>query len=195
MSARTWQLIWVALVVTVVMVWLRSSATPVPVAAAPPGGVDTDAQLAPLATIPSTAATIVVHVSGAVADPGLVRLAATSRVADAVAAAGGFAPVADTRSVNLAAGLMDGIQVHIPRTGEQSPRAAVGGGASEDKVAVNQATVEDLQRLPGVGPVLAGRILDYRNAHGPFLVVEDLLDVPGIGEGRLAELRDQIVIP
>lgn len=195
MSARTWQLIWVALVVAVVMVWLRSSATPVPVAAAPPGEVDTDAQLMPLATIPSTAATIVVHVSGAVADPGLVRLPATSRVADAVAAAGGLAPVADLRSVNLAAELVDGIQVHIPRAGEQPLRGAADGGAPQDKVAVNQATVEDLQRLPGVGPVLAGRILDYRDAHGPFLVIEDLLDVPGIGEGRLAELRDQIVIP
>jgi competence protein ComEA len=134
---------------------------------------------------------ITVHVSGAVVAPGLIVVGSGARVADAIAAAGGALPEADLGSVNLAAGLADGLHVVVPS------RAAGGEGAAatDGRVRVNTASVEDLQRLPGVGPVLALRIVEHRDRHGPFAVVEDLLDVPGIGEGKLAALREAVLLP
>lgn len=136
---------------------------------------------------------ITVHVSGAVLDPGLVQLAVGDRVADALAAAGGASPQADLTSLNLAAPVADGSLVVVPMKssdGEARPGGNIGGG-----VHVNSADVGQLQQLPGVGPVLAERIAAYRDANGPFVTVEDLLDVPGIGEGKLASLRDAVAIP
>lgn len=137
-----------------------------------------------------TVAGITVHVSGAVARPGLVELPAGARVADAVAGAGGARPEADLASLNLAAQVADGAQVVVPAVGSAAP-AAVSGGL----VSLNQATAADLESLPGVGPVTAARIVAHREAHGPFAAVEDLLDVPGIGEGKLAALRDLVAVP
>lgn len=144
---------------------------------------------------PSTALadeTVTVYVSGAVAAPGLVHVRTESRVADVIAAAGGALPRADLNAVNLAAPVLDGQHVSVPERGRH---VAAENVTSDGKVAINQAGVEDLQRLPGVGPVLAEKIYAYREAHGPFRVVEDLLDVPGIGEGKLAALRDAVVVP
>lgn len=138
-------------------------------------------------------ATITVHVSGAVAAPGLVELAAGARVADAVAAAGGALPAADLGVVNLAADIDDGEQIEIPRRGVESSSA--GGTANSPGVDLNRAGVEELQRLPGVGPVLAGRIIEHRAEHGAFESVEDLLDVPGIGEAKLNQLRSDVARP
>jgi competence protein ComEA len=137
------------------------------------------------------ASPLTVHVSGAVAIPGVVRVPAGSRVADAIAAAGGIVPAADPGSVNLAAPVRDGQQVVVPRRGDgSSPTTADAGG-----IRLNTASVTELERLPGVGPVLAGRIAGYRDEHGPFDTVEGLLDVPGIGEVKLAALRDAVIVP
>jgi len=138
---------------------------------------------------------ITVHVAGFVLSPGLVELAQDARVADAVAAAGGLRPGADASAVNLAAPLRDGDQIVIPGPSDPAgpPRAA--GTDGDGRVRVNQATAAELETLPGVGPVLAQRILAFREEHGLFQTVEDLLDVPGIGEAKLASLRDHLIVP
>lgn len=148
----------------------------------------------PLAVDPGSSGgrTITVHVSGAVQSPGVVRVAAGARVGEAIAAAGGALPDADLGGVNLAAPLADGQQLSVPTV------SADGGGgvvAADGRVRLNLAGIEELETLPGVGPVLAERIIAYREQHGPFAVVEDLLDVPGIGEGKLAALRDAVLVP
>ena len=143
---------------------------------------------------PETAAgsSITVHVSGEVVTPGLVEIVVGARVADAVAAAGGSTRDADLTLVNLAAELRDGEQIVIPGPALALPGGAVAGDGS---VRINLASVGELEQLPGVGPVLAGRIAAYRDEHGPFRVVEDLLDVSGIGEGKLETLRDSVALP
>lgn len=135
---------------------------------------------------------ITVHVAGAVQSPGVVRVAAGARVGEAIAAAGGARADADLGRVNLAAPLADGQQLLVPTLSPGGEGGAVGG---DGRVRVNLAGVEELEALPGVGPVLAERIIAYREEHGPFAVVEDLLDVPGIGEGKLAALRDAVLVP
>jgi competence protein ComEA len=140
--------------------------------------------------------TVVVSVVGKVAAPGLVTLPVGSRVADAVAAAGGLAPDAEPASVNLAAVVTDGQQVAVGVPGAavgtagSAPggAAAPGGGASGAPVDLNSATVADLDALPGVGPVLAQRIVDHRTGHGRFRSVDQLDDVPGIGPAVFARL-------
>lgn len=136
---------------------------------------------------------VTVHVAGEVVAPGLVQVVTDGRVADAVAAAGGSTRNADLSGVNLAALVRDGDQVVIPGTGVGS--AAAASVDADGRVRVNVATPAELEMLPGVGPVLAGRIASYRDEHGSFAAVEDLLDVPGIGEGKLATLRDAVALP
>ena len=130
-----------------------------------------------------------VHVSGAVTHPGLVALVDGSRVADAIAAAGGASAAADLGSVNLAALVTDGSQLRIPWAGDAGSSSGVLGVAGDGRIDLNRAAAADLQALPGVGEVLAGRIVAHREAHGPFAAVEDLLDVSGIGERKLADIR------
>ena len=134
---------------------------------------------------------LVVHVVGAVRRPGLFRLVEGSRVADAVARAGGPTPRAELSAVNLAAPLADGQQVVVPVRGAT---AAAGGArsAAGTKVSLGAATVEQLDELPGIGPVTAEKIVDWRAAHGPFRSVEDLDDVPGIGPARIEQLRELV---
>jgi competence protein ComEA len=135
---------------------------------------------------------LVVHVVGAVRSPGLYKLGRSSRVADAVAKAGGATAKADLALVNLAAPLSDGQQVVVP---ERAPPAAAPGsspGAPAGPVHLNSATVEQLDALPGVGPVTAQKIVDYRQAHGAFGAVDDLDSIPGIGPARLEQLRDLV---
>jgi competence protein ComEA len=139
---------------------------------------------------PGPDTTLTVHVAGAVAAPGLVEVPSGSRVADAVAAAGGALPDADLGSVNLAAPLADGQHLVLSSTVEEP-----GVDVNDGRVRVNSAGAEDLQRLPGVGPVLAQRIVEHRDRYGPFAVVEDLLDVSGIGEGKLAAMREAVLVP
>jgi competence protein ComEA len=134
-----------------------------------------------------------VHVVGAVRSPGLFRLQDGARVADAVARAGGPTRRADLSAVNLAAPLVDGQQVIVPRRVPGGAQAAVAGTASTGaKVSLANATVEQLDELPGIGPVTAQKIVDWRTTHGPFGSVDDLDDVPGIGPARIEQLRDLV---
>lgn len=135
--------------------------------------------------------TLTVHVAGAVVRPGLVVLPSGARVADAVAAARGVTADADLDRLNLAAAVHDGEQISVPRRGA----ASEGGQATDGRVRINQAGAGEIEALPGIGPVTAAQIVAYREQHGPFASVEDLLDVPGIGEGKLAALRDVVVVP
>jgi competence protein ComEA len=134
---------------------------------------------------------LVVHVVGAVKRPGLFEVKEGSRVADALSRAGGPTRKADLSAVNLAAPLADGQQVVVPRRlppGAAAGTSSVAGG----KVSLAVATVDDLDELPGIGPVTAQKIVDWRTVHGPFRSVEDLDDVPGIGPARIEQLRDLV---
>jgi competence protein ComEA len=156
---------------------------------------------------------VVVHVVGAVRLPGLYRLPDGSRVADAVRRAGGASRRADLGGLNLAAPLVDGAQIVVPRripvAGVGGPAASPGaspgtspgaaGGSSSagssappQKVSLATATAEQLDELPGVGPVTAQKILDYRAEHGFIRSVDDLDAVPGIGPARIEQLRDLV---
>jgi len=139
------------------------------------------------------APTLVVHVAGEVMSPGLVALDAGARVADAIAAAGGATSSAQLGAINLATPVSDGQQVLVPAESVASDVAR--GSVVDGKIAVNRATPAELEHLPGVGSVLALRIAEHRDAFGLFSVPEDLLDVPGIGEGKLDTMRDSILLP
>lgn len=157
------------------------------------------------------AAGVVVHVAGAVAKPGVVQLPAGSRVHQAVAAAGGAVPGADLNRLNLALVLADGSKIQVPRKGEVlHPEDPVDGSAAtatrgEDsgnspavpdgpKVNLNTATLEELDALPKVGPVLAQRILDWRKDHGSFKSPEDLDAVDGVGPKMLEALLPLVTV-
>lgn len=133
-----------------------------------------------------------VDVVGAVRRPGLYRLPDGSRVADAVSRAGGATRRADLSLVNLAAPLADGLQVVVPRRQSGSAGAAGGSTTPAGPVHLNTATLEQLDELPGVGPVTAQKILDYRQKNGAFTSVDDLDAIPGIGPARLDTLRDLV---
>jgi competence protein ComEA len=164
--------------------------------AAPPiiGSAEAGAGAAPVA-----ATRLVVYVVGAVRRPGVYRLAEGTRVEDAVIRAGGTTPKADLIGVNLAAPLVDGEQVLVPARLPAAVAAAEGapifGGGSvpAGPVQLSVATVEQLDTLPGVGPITAQKIVDYRTAHGAFRSVDDLDEVPGIGPSRVEQLRDLVV--
>jgi competence protein ComEA len=154
----------------------------------------------PAPTTPSSTAPrarLIVDVVGAVRRPGLYRLAEGSRIADAVSRAGGTTPRADLDSVNLAAPLADGEQVVVPRkitgAGAAASRTVPRAAATAGPVSLSTATLDELDALPGVGPVTAEKILDYRTEHGAFRSVDELDAVPGIGPARLDELRDLVV--
>jgi competence protein ComEA len=156
------------------------------------------AAVAPLARVGATESAartplLYVHVVGAVRRAGLFRLRDGSRVADAVARAGGPTRHADLAAVNLAAPLVDGQQVVVPRHGPAGTAPAVPGTpGSGAKVSLGSATVEQLDELPGIGPVTAEKIVDWRTTHGPFQSVDDLDDVPGIGPARIEQLRELV---
>ena len=144
---------------------------------------------------PAVAPKVVVHVVGAVRRPGLYRLRDGNRVADAVARAGGATRRADLAGVNLAAPVADGSQIVVPRNLAAGARAAAGpggGGGPPAKVSLASATLEQLDALPGVGPVTAQKILGYRQQHGAFRSVDELDDIPGIGPARIEQLRDLV---
>lgn len=149
---------------------------------------------------------IVVHVSGAVAKPGVYELPKGSRVYLAVDVAGQVLAEAQLDSVNLAAKLVDGQRVHIPKKGEVAANpagaagmtvavgmtGAAGGEQDAGPIDLNTATAEQLDKLPGVGAVLAKRIVDYRASHGGFNSVNDLRQVDGIGERKFKGLKDKV---
>lgn len=151
---------------------------------------------------------MVVHVSGAVAAPGVVTLPAGSRVDDAVQAAGGATEEARLDSVNLARTLVDGEQIHVPVPGEEPPGAASdpaapgagtatgaeGAPAGEGLIDLNTADAATLEDLPGVGPAIAARIIEHRQTNGPFASVDELEEVPGIGPVTLEEIRPMATV-
>ncbi len=139
------------------------------------------------------ASRLFVHVVGAVRRPGLYRLPEGSRVADAVTRAGGATRKAQLELVNLAARIADGEQVVVPRRGAAAAVGGAGGAAATTgPVHLNTATLEQLDTLPGVGPVTAQKILDYRQKHGAFGSVDELDAIPGIGPARLEQVRDLV---
>jgi competence protein ComEA len=155
---------------------------------------------------PVVASKLVVYVVGAVRRPGVYRLAEGTRIEDAVLRAGGTTPRADLIGVNLAAPLVDGEQVLVPARLPAAVAAAegadvsgggavpAGGGAvPAGPVQLSVATIEQLDTLPGIGPVTAQKIVDYRTAHGAFRSVDALDDVPGIGPSRVEQLRGLVV--
>jgi competence protein ComEA len=154
---------------------------------ASPGAMSTDPVETPVGADP---APVSVHVAGWVLDPGVVRVPSGSLVADAIAAAGGAVPGARLDLVNLASPVVDGAQIEVPGPDPSQPV-----DAGDGLISLNTAGIEDLERLPGVGPVLAERIVAHREANGPFSVVEDLLGVSGIGEAKLAAIRDLVSVP
>ncbi len=138
---------------------------------------------------------LVVHVVGAVRRTGLYRLREGARVADAIRRAGGVTQRAAVSLVNLAAPLVDGQQVVVPVRVEAASQA--GGdlpvpGLAGGKVSLAAATIDQLDELPGIGPVTAQKIVDWRQSHGPFSSVDDLDQVPGIGPARVEQLRDLV---
>lgn len=173
-------------------------------ASVPPGGSSPAAAAGPATTVASVE--LVVQSAGAVVTPGVYRLPAGARVDDLVAASGGLADDADGDRVNLAAPLGDGQRLWFPRRGEEEPPDVVageGGGsgtpagpdgspapdATPVVVNLNSATAAELDALPGVGPATAAAILAYREEHGPFGAVDDLLEVRGIGDAKLEQIR------
>ena len=161
--------------------------------------------LAPPAAPPAQTATtppaqVVVDVVGAVRRPGLYRLAEGTRIADAVEHAGGATRKANLSLINLAAPLADGQQVVVPGRGSGAAAGAAPTGAGSagapglptGPVHLNTATLEQLDTLPGIGPVTAQKILDYRQKHGSFTNVDELDAVSGIGPARMEQLRDLV---
>ena len=135
---------------------------------------------------------VVVDVVGAVRRPGLYRFRRGGRIADAVARAGGATHRADLNQVNLAAPLADGEQVVVPARVAAGAPVAPGTSAPAGPVHLSTATLEQLDALPGIGPVTAQKILDYRTKHGAFSSVEELDAIPGIGPARIDQLRDLV---
>ncbi len=150
----------------------------------------------PIELLPTlTPAPIVVHVDGAVSTPGLYTLPYQSRTADAIAAAGGLLANADTRSINLAAKLVDGQKVYVNFQGAQPQGATPSNDSTSDQlIDINTADQAQLETLPGIGATRAQAIIEYRSTHGPFQTIEDLQNVSGIGPATFENLKDHIFV-
>lgn len=163
----------------------------------------------PIKLLPApTKEPIVVHVVGAVPRPGLYEFAEGARVQDAIDAAGGLLASASVDTINLAALLEDGQQLNIPfKAGEEPSTSnssddtslvlpgateASSSGSSQDLININTASVEELDSLPGIGPTIAQRIIDYRDENGPFQTIEDILNVSGVGPSTFDQIKDLI---
>lgn len=160
------------------------------------------AQIAPPATHTSSAGSpasdsgsggVFVHVAGAVRRPGLYELTQGARVADAISAAGGALRKANVDAVNLAQVIADGMKIEVPERGEAGS-VATSDASSSGLVSINSAGFEELETLPGVGPVTAQAIVSHREESGAFISLEELLDVSGIGPATFAEIRPHVTL-
>lgn len=198
--------------VVALVLWPRP-ASPSPELVLPRASTTLTLAAGPVApAVPTTVAAdeLVVDVVGQVRAPGVYRVAPGARITDVIDAAGGLANGADRARLNLAAPVVDGERVFIPAVGQQVPPVAVGGqtaapaagtgggtggaATASAPVNINTASLDELDTLPGVGPATAQAIVDHRTQNGPFSSVEGLLDVRGIGDAKLAELRDRVVV-
>ncbi len=169
--------------------------------------------VAPEATaVSEAAADIKVQVSGEVMKPGVYSMNANDRVFDAVAAAGGFGPNADLSGINFALRVQDEAHYYVPFFGETPPAPAAstsgggvaeydragndraGNGSASSLIDLNTASAQELEALPGIGPVMAGRIIAHRDANGPFAAIDDLENVPGIGPKTLEAIRQLVTV-
>ena len=187
-------------------VTLNNRVQPAPIVIVPP-------EPTPLPEPTATPGPIRVFVSGQVAAPAVYELPPASIVQQALEAAGGFTSAANTAVVNLAQTLVDGAHVYVPAEGEEAAApltvvsqpstavesapgesAAAAAGASGGLININTATLEQLDTLPGVGPAIAQRIIDHRDANGPFTAIEAVMDVSGIGESRFEQMKEIITV-
>lgn len=193
-------LILVVVLIAAVGVWRHAATREHSQALAQSSSEGAESGSAPVAAGPSPSAPasagdnadVVVYVSGAVASPGVLTLPATSRVIDAITAAGGATPEADLESINLARILVDGEQIRVGVVGESPPPASSAAGPTAGTgtcVRLATATEDELQTLPGIGPALATRIISYRATHPRLSSVEELDDVPGIGPSLIEKIR------
>lgn len=140
---------------------------------------------------------IAVYVSGEVNKPGVVLLSSNSRISDAILACGDFTPGADRQKVNLAGKVNDGQQINVPAKSGNSAQASATASPQNrdgDVVNINTASSEELQKLPGIGPAMAKRIIDYREANGNFSDLADLQKVKGIGKAKYSKIQDKIAL-
>ena len=147
--------------------------------------------LAPAVRESAAATTMMVYVSGAVNDPGVVQLNSGARVMDAVKACGGLLPSADADKVNMAQALKDGEQIVIP---EKTATTGVSLPQAQGRISINTADEKALDSLPGIGPAMAKRIIEYRQQQGAFTQLEDLKKVRGLGPAKYEKLKDKITL-
>ena len=171
--------------------YVRSLPRPVEVTTAPSGGTAST----PISASPSPEV-VVVDVAGWVRRPGVYEFTEGARVIDAIDAAGGARPGALLQTLNLAAPLADGTQILVPREGQEgvAPPPVTGGAVAGGLINVNTAAATELEELPGVGEVIAQAIVDYRTENGPFTTVDQLIDVSGIGDATLENIRDLVTV-
>lgn len=145
-----------------------------------------------------TQSPVVVHITGAVPRPGVYALPDGSRVQDAISAAGGFLAEAEKSQINLAALLIDGEKLDVPFLEGASPVLPTPGAtviaATTELININTASAVELESLPGIGPTTAQKIIEYREANGPFISIEDIVDVSGIGFGTYERIKDLITV-
>ncbi len=187
-------------VVCVGALWLISSPPP-STEASLPMATSTTVGRQPTATSESTTtlpSTVLIHVAGAVIEPGVYELQSGARVRDAIVAAGGPTESADWNAVNLAAVVADATRIYVPVVGEEVPAEVIVSSAPGPSsvpagpVDVNRASADELEELPGVGPATATAIVTERERNGPFVDVDDLDRVPGIGPAKIDALRDLV---
>ena len=146
----------------------------------------------PIVPIQIAAPEIFIDVTGAVNKPGVYTLSANSRVIDAIKAAGNSAPGADLSTINLARVLSDGEQIYVDATVVNSSGARVSKNVRRGPININRASASELDSLDGIGPVIAKRIIEYRKVNGPFLTIEDLQKVSGIGVAKFSTIKSKV---
>ena len=134
------------------------------------------------------------YITGAVVNPGVYYLPEGSRAEEALQAAGGPTAEADLDRINLARRVHDEEQIYVPRIGEENLPVPSGDPSGGSLININTASAAEMEALPGIGPTLAQRIIEYREDHGPFAAIEDVMNVHGVGEGLFSEIRDLITV-